>query len=245
MNASEIRKARIVQSAVAHKIHSVRTSTLTSKCKPKQFRIEEICPYKSAETFWTIAGGAKVSKDLHTHEIFVRGGEWTTEIHNKSTTTPISVEMYLAFMYDGADYISLEGDSADSWHPNLAGQRFYDALKLSHWKRSIILEGNQCKKYKFKIGAFNIKVSEWFTQKKGWPYLYICHHSSNPLEEAQMNITMGYQITFTEGEDSRYALSRDEIEKYVKSVAMFTNQVSVPVPGVADTTMDESAQPSG
>ena len=55
--------------------------------------------------FWFhafIVSGIVSASDIHTHIMTVRGGEWRLTIFNDSQTD-VSIEIWLAFMYDGAD----------------------------------------------------------------------------------------------------------------------------------------------
>lgn len=233
----------MVQSAVAHKVHSVKSVSWTTEAPARKFRIEEICPYKSEHPFWKKEGGAVIDQDIHTHVITVRGGEWRLTIYNDSTSD-VSIEMWLAFMFDGADYQALEGTVDEAWHPNMSGHRFHEACKLSRWRKSIILKPQSTRKFIFKIGCYTIKVAEWFTRKKGWPFLYTAFNAGDPAKSVSLKFTLTYQLTFTEGEDSRYAMSRDEMNKFVRSIAMLREQLGINIAGPADTTMDESARPT-
>lgn len=205
--------------------------------------MEEICPFKTDKVFWKKEGGAVISADIHTHQVYVRGGEWKLTLFN-SSKHDASIDMYLAFCYEGAEYQSLEGDVNECWHPNLAGQRFHDAMRLSKWSKSYVLKTQATRKFTFKIGNFNVKVSEWLSKKQGWPFVYLITSGCNPKADISMTLTMSKMITFTEGEDSRYALSREEINKFQKSIDMLKEQLGIHIAGPADTTMDTSANPT-
>lgn len=235
---------RLEKSAIAHKIYSVKTLTWETACPGRKFRVEEICPYKTVEPFWKKDGGAVINTDIHTQRIFVRGGEWNLMVNN-SGNQDCSIAMYLAFCHDGGDYQSLEGTVDEFWHPNMGGSRFHDAMKLSRWVRNIIIEKGKSKKFVFKIGAFNINVKEWFIKKSGWPFLYLIFNGCNPTHNVKLCFTMSHNICFTEGEDSRYALSREEINKFTRSIELIKQQLGLNVAGPADTSMDISAVPSG
>lgn len=163
---------------------------------------------------------------------------------NNQSDHDTSVEMYLSFCYDGGDYQALEGTVKEKWHPNMSGSRFHEAMKLSKWQRSIIIEKGKSRKFNFKIGAYNINVGEWLSRKKGWPFLYIIFNGCNPAHTVQMCFTLSYNICFTEGEDSRYALSREEMNKFTRSIELIKQQLGLNMAGPADTTMDASALPT-
>lgn len=246
MNAANLKKQADIRSALAHKIHSIK-SYGWAEDQEEICRVTEICPYRSSNAFWLKAGGAKIDRDIHTHKIFVRGGEWTisvNNIHGDNEGDQAMVDMYLAFCHDGADFQSLDGHCSDIWHPYLAGRRFHDSLKLTSWRKSFILKNGESKRFTFKIGAFNINVSEWFTKKSGWPFVYVVHSGVNLRGRIKMGFTLTRMVTFTEGEDSRYAMSREEINKVVRSIDIIESQINRNVPGVADTRMDDDAEPT-
>lgn len=243
LSAPRYRRAVTDKSAISHKIHSVKTVTTSSSCDALEYRIDEICPYKTTDWFWLKKGGAVIDQDIHTSKIFVRGGEWKLTMINMDEASA-SVEMYLAFCYDGSSYQDLEGNVSEQWHPHLSGKRFHETCKLSNFKRSFILDGQNTKKFTFKIGSFPIDIAEWPLKKKGWPFLYVVYNGANPENKIRMKYTVSRMITFTEGEDSRYGMSRDEINKLTAAMNLLKNQMGTDLPGVADTTMDHSADPS-
>lgn len=85
LNARRYKLAQITKSAIAHKIHSVRSISYDSESKSLAYRVDEICPYKSENFFWTKAGGALIDQDIHCHKVYVRGGEWRVTMVNMPT----------------------------------------------------------------------------------------------------------------------------------------------------------------
>jgi len=202
--------------------------------------VDEIGPFHREHGFWQKSGGAVIDQDIHTRKIYVRGGQWSITITNTSSNDA-AVEMYLAFMYDGTEYESLTGTVEENWHPHLSGHRFHECCRLSKFRKSIILKAKSTEKYRFKVGYFSFNVAEWFSKKRGWPLLYVVYNGANPECQTAMKYLCSYEITFVEGEDSRYAISRDEMQKFAKAIQMLKDQMGLQMAGVADTTMDHSA----
>jgi len=237
----EYKRAEVSRAALDRKIYSVKSFHWDSSSPKHRYRVDEIGPFHRENGFWQRAGGAIIDQDIHTREVFVRGGQWTVTLTNTSNNDS-AVEMYLAFLFDGTEYESLTGTVEENWHPHLSEQRFHECAKLSKFRKSIILKAKDTKKYKFKLGYFSFNVAEWFSKKRGWPLLYVVYNGANPDCDTAMKYLCSYEITFVEGEDSRYAISRDEMQKFAKALQMLKDQMGLHMAGVADTTMDHSAQ---
>jgi hypothetical protein len=243
LKGREYTRAVINRSAVAHKIYSVKTLAWATKVKARHYRVDEICPYQVNPFFWKKEDGAVIDQNIHTRRVYVRGGIWKLSVTNTSENDA-GMDMYLAFCHDGANYQSLEGEVSEAWHPRLSGQRFNDACRLSKWRKSFVLEKKKTRRFEFKIGNFEITVAEWLLKKNGWPFLYVVYNGADPDMVVEIKYCLAREITFVEGEDSRYAVSRDEMNKLQRSLEMLKQQTGVDIAGPADTTMDTSAEPS-
>lgn len=254
LRGTSYKQALSTRSAISHKLHSVKTTWWTTECKSGTssqnamhehggYRVEEISPYKSTDVFWKKAGGALIDNDISAHRIYCRGGEWRLSIYN-SGSNDADIDTYLAFCYDGADYETLEGTVDKAWHPHMAGKRFHDAMKLTNSRKSFVLKKGSTKKFMFKIGSYNINVAEWFTKKKGWPFFYVVFAPCDPEVDVKLKITMTVQITFTEGEDTKFAMSRDDMNKITRSIKLLQSQLLEGSKGGEDTRMDSDAAPS-
>lgn len=243
LKGADYKKAQLYKSSVSHKLFSVKTRAWETEAPVRKIRVEEICPFKHEIPFWKKDGGAVIDQDLHPNVVYVRGGEWRVTLNNPSDAEA-AVDMWLSFCKDGAAYETLEGTIDEAWHPHLSGSRFHDALNLSKYRRTFIIQPKMSKKFVFKLGNFQVKVSDWFGDKKGWPFLHVSFQAADFDLATKLKFTLTYQIEFTEGEDSRYAMSREEINKLTRSMEYFKEQLKSIVAGPADTTMDVSAQPS-
>lgn len=151
-----------------------------------------------------------MNQDFDNHKIYVRGGEWHVTISNDSENE-CSIELWLAFIVNGAKYKSLDGYVEDPWHPIISGKRFNDVMKLTKWNRNFILAPKTSKKFRFKIGTFAVDVGEWHIMKKGWPVLYSLANAANPIYESKLAFHMSFNITFTEGKHNSFGYNREEM----------------------------------
>ena len=241
LRPAEYKRQMIAASALNHKFHSVNSVSWESKIRANEYRVEQICPYKTDKGFWTIAGGAVINADATFKKVYVRGGSWSLTISN-CADAEATIDCYLAFIKDGSELQNIEGTVNNNWHPYLSGERFTDCFRLSRYIKSFILLPKRSHRQKFKIGHFKCDVTNWFNDKPGWPFLFVCFRPTNPTLSVCLRFTMDWNLSFARIEDLKIAMSREEANKLQMALNHFKETLGLQVAGTADTTMDFSAR---
>lgn len=171
---------------LANACYSTLTHTWTQENSTNTtYDVFEVCPYRLDEAkslkneFWRTEGGAiTIDKDMG--RIYVRGGEWRLTITNLMDHD-VLINAYMSFIKtDGGDnYTTITGRANTKWTPYMAGDNYTNCFSKGKWERESLLKKKETVIWKFRISKFALKTSNWFSEKKNWPFLHI---ESRPAE---------------------------------------------------------------
>lgn len=216
----------------AKKISDIQTKMCTSyahrwdsKASNNYWYVEEICPFKREQPFWTKDGGLSAQSDCSSRNLFVRGGEWKLSITNKDNSDAI-VTCYLGFCLDGTDYKTMAGDINVPWSPYLGFEDIGKRYKISKWKKHFVLKCNPAtgygstKLFTFKIGQFPVDVNRFIAEKKGWPFVWVTWKG---VENYHVKMTFDMECTILFTDNMPHAMSSREIADIKEDLKRLTN----------------------
>ena len=156
----------------------------------------------------------------------------------------------MSFVKDGDQYMPLGGTSSSKWHPYMSGEKYTNVFNKGKWEKELILKKDETVHWKFRIGKQPVKISDWMSEKKNWPFLHIqMRHSSLYYNEGTNDYTPKLRCTtervviFTEG-DMTFKTDKDVIAKMKKDWEKLQTALGekLELSQPADSTMQTSQQ---